>query len=219
MNATLLADPAHVAGLRSKLISGLTGLSVPQLQYWHESHLLEAHARRGHRGVPRLYSWVDYQRLQVASELSAQGFPTRRIRVAIKFLDDSIAGWYRLPVRGMDGDIVVRTPEAEGFILATRSGQQRMEWPDINSSDQEWAETALTFIVARGPLGLLRSFDDAVIMDPDVNLAQPTVRGTALETQFINAMSEDIGVDGVVSLYRLRKEQITRAMEFERAVA
>ena len=41
-----LPPEAHLAGLRSKLVSKLTGLTARQLGYWHRSQLLEATLRR-----------------------------------------------------------------------------------------------------------------------------------------------------------------------------
>src|SRR5579872_424719 len=95
------ADVAHesekivrVGALRSKLVSKLTGLTKPQLQYWHGTELLPAHERRGARGYPRLYSWVDYMKLREASKLVQAHVPTQVIRKAVPFLEQLDVEWY-----------------------------------------------------------------------------------------------------------------------------
>ena len=79
--------------------------------------------------------------------------------------------------------------------------------------------SAIEAIAGQGPLGELHCFGDAVSMDPRVNVAQPTIKGTALETRFVSMMCRDIGEESVVSIYRLDPRIIERAREFERAVA
>ncbi len=212
-----LPAEVHIAGLRSALVSRLTGLTPSQLQYWHRSGLLEAHLRPGRRGIPRLYSWVDYLRLQVAGQLTTH-VPTLRIRRAIDFLDAVIPTWYLLPIFAEAGDIAARLPGLAPM-LVMRGGQFELDWPVDLSSVGSAVEAVLRRIAARGPLGELGAFSDAVTMAPLVNLGQPTLRGTVLETRFVAGIARDIGPAQTAALYRIDRADIDRAIEFERVVA
>ncbi len=221
VNVEALPSSAHLAGLRSRLITRLTGLSPHQVRYWHESGLLEASLRPGHRGVPRLYSWVDYLRLQVAAELERAQVPTTRTRRAIAFLDEHLPDWYLLPTRVRSdsmGHVRVRTAGAPTFV-ADAGGQFTLDVTGSMPPDVPEAGVALSLISKRGPLCLLSTFDDAVFMDPTVNLAQPSVVETALETRFVAGIASEIGVAETAVLYRLDLARLRRVIEFEGAVA
>ena len=216
-----LPPEAHVAGLRTRLVSRLTGLSVRRLQHWHESELLEAQLRVGRRGVPRLYSWVDYLRLQVAAELE-KTVPTRRIRKAVEFLDKSRPDWYLLPDRiraDMKGHVRAEIVEDEPPLLADMFGQHTFNWPDDLDDVAKPTQRALAQIARRGSLGRLYGFNDAVFMSPRVNLGQPSVRRTALETRFVAGMADETGIENVVTMYGIKKRVVGRAISFEEAVA
>jgi len=220
-SATTLPEAAHRAGLRTRLVTRLTGLTHAQLRYWHESGLLEASLRPGSRGVPRLYSWVDYLRLQLASELVRTGTPTPRVRRAVDFLDAHLPDWYQLPIRLTRDEghhIRARTADTAPF-LADAAGQFALDWPDDLLDHAEDAERALAHIAHRGPLCVLSGFDDAVFMDPIVNLAQPSLIGTALETRFVAGIASEIGLTDTAVLYRLDPTLLVRAIEFEGALA
>ena len=224
---TAVADPGilrgvHLAGLRSRLVSKLTGLTPHQLKYWRGSELLEASLRPGGRGVPRLYSWVDYLRLRLAAQLKSQDVPTNRIREAVVFLDANFEDWFLLPdpVHASEQrHVLADVGPGSHPLLADQAGQHVLVWPNDLSDLRAPTMSALEAIAEQGPLGRLHSFDDAVLMDPRVNVAQPTVRGTALETRFVSLMCQDIGEDSFAALYRLPPEVIKRAQAFERAVA
>jgi DNA-binding transcriptional MerR regulator len=197
----------------------LTGLSAAQLRYWHDSGLLEASRRAGSRGVPRLYSWVDYLRLQIAAELHTR-LATSTIRAAMTFLDTNVPNWYMLPVRVQHGH--VETERGGARMLADAAGQYLLSDADGSYAAGTAAAAvseALEAIAHRGELGQLHTFSDAVIMHPAVNLAQPTLAGTALETQFVAGMVVDIGGAAFAAVYRLPPDAVERAVEFERAVA
>ena len=66
---------------------------------------------------------------------------------------------------------------------------------------------------------MLTHFSDSVYMSPQVNLAQPSVMGTALETRFVARMAENIGRREVASAYSLVEKSVRRSIEFEEAVA
>ena len=190
--------------------------------YWHESALLEATLRPGRQGVPRLYNWVDYLRLQLAAQLSAEEVPTQRIRVAVAFLDRNFAEWYLLPdslSASPTRDVAASVIPDEAPLLANLSGQHLMKWPDPVEDLKGPTLAALETITARGPLGQLHRFGDVVTMSPRITVAQPTVVGTALETRFISLMANDIGCTSVASMYSLDTKIVERSIEFEGAVA
>ena len=217
-----LPPGVHLAGLRSKLVARLTGLTAYQLRYWHHSELLEASLRPGRPGVPRLYSWVDYLRLRLAAHLKAREVPTNRIREAVDFLDANFEGWYLLPdtvSASAQGHVLADIVPGAHPLLADQAGQHVLIWPSALDDLRAPTLSALETIGKRGPLGELHSFDDAVIMDPGVNVAQPTVRGSALETRFVSLMCRDIGEESFAAIYRLDPKVIKRASAFERAVA
>jgi hypothetical protein len=66
---------------------------------------------------------------------------------------------------------------------------------------------------------MLNDFRDAVFMSPAMNLAQPTVTGTALETQFVAGMASDMTATETAELFQLDLHLVHRAMQFEEAVA
>ena len=213
---------AHIAGLRARLISRLTGLTVPRLRYWHETGLLEASLRDGRRGVPRLYNWVDYLRLQVATHLKEQGVPTARIRRAVDFLDRHFDDWWLLtdPLSADDRKHVLANvvPDASPLV-ADGAGQFILEWPADSRDLGRATERALSDIESRGSLCMLSDFRDAVFMSPRVNLAQPTVVGTALETQFVAGMAGDMSPQGAAKTFRVDLRLVRRAIKFEDALA
>ncbi len=213
---------AHIAGLRTHLISRLTGLSIPRLRYWHRSGLLEATLRGGRRGTPRLYSWVDYVRLQLASGLDAQDVPARRIRQAIDFLDEYFEEWWLL-TDPLSADsrrhVLAEVVPGATPLLADAAGQHAMIWQEAPPAFAEATQHALADIASGGSLCKLSNFRDSVFMSPQVNLAQPSVCGTALETRFVSRMALDMGTAAVAETFVLDRHQIDRAIEFEEAVA
>ncbi len=212
---------AHIAGLRTRLISRLTGLTVPRLRYWHESGLLEASLRGGRRGVPRLYNWVDYLRLQLATHLNEEGVPTARIRRAVEFLDRHFDEWWLLtdPLSADDRKHVLAdvVPDASPLV-ADGAGQFIVEWPADSRDLGRATERALSEIGSRGSLCMLSEFRDAVFMSPRVNLAQPTVVGTALETQFVAGMAGAMSPQSAAKTFRVDIRLVRRAISFEDAL-
>lgn len=209
---------AKIAGLRTRLVSRLTGLTVNQLAYWHRSGLLAAHLRPGARGTPRLYSWVDYLQIRVASSLHENDVPTRRIREAVEFLDEYFPDWYLIPVQSSEGHVIAM-PDAFDSPLAIRQRQHLLTWPDALSPYAGSTARALNAIRAEGPLGRLKRFGKFVDMNPSVNLAQPTLRGTSLETAFVAEATKAYGESTVVALYALEPPALRRALQFQEAVA
>ncbi len=218
-----------VMALRSRLVSHLTGLSASQLQRWHATSLQEAHREAGQRGVPRLYSWVDYRRLCVISSLLEQDVPTKRIRVAIAFLDELFPGWHNLGVTRTDARIpntrstihvLVQAPGVDA--IADGAGQLTMSQLERELElAQEPLRQSVSNLVDCGPLFRLSRYSDAVTMDPHLNVGLPTVKGTRLETAFIAGMVADYcgSVERVAKIYRIAPAVIGRALEFQEAAA
>lgn len=203
----------HLGALRSRLVSKLTGLSMRQLQYWHGTELLPAHERPGGRGYARLYAWVDYMKLREAAKLLDQGIPTTVIRQAVPFLEQLAPDWYLLPLRG-HGQRQVSIQLADRFqVLARKGFQALLPWEQVLAN-------TLSQIQEEGPLGALRPFGDAVDMDPAVLAGAPVVRDTRLETAFIAGLRDrGYDVEDIAEVYRLSPERVSRALEFEQALA
>lgn len=223
MSSFTVEDPTLIAGLRTSLVARLTGLSEERLRYWHKTLLQEATTRSGSRGVPRLYSWVDYMRLRVIAVLVRDRVPTTAIRRAVTLLDEILPDWYMLPGRtAAERQHVLTAAEgAAGPIIADRSGQMTFVWPEALAQFAPSAAAAIADLTGVGSdLGLLREFGDAVVMDPRINLAKPTLKGTSLETRFIREMAIDVGgAKALADLYALDAARVRRAIEFEEMVA
>ena len=223
------ANEYHRAALRSRLVSRLTGLSSAQLQYWHKTSLQTASTRAGMRGTPRLYSWVDYQRLRVIAKLVEAGVPTLRIRRAVDYLDQIEPAWHRLSLERYKGAVPPRTGAglvhvaanfATAAVLADAAGQTvyRLSCAD---DDDAALESAVRCVLAEmkqeGPLFKLNRFDDVVQMRPEVNVGLPTLRGSRLETAFVARLAKLSSFDEVAALYGLEANVVARAVEFEEA--
>jgi DNA-binding transcriptional MerR regulator len=222
----------QTAALRSRLVSNLTGLSVARLQYWHTTVLQVAHRRAGARGTPRLYSWIDYQRLCIIAGLLADGVTTERIRIAVAYLDDLFPEWYKLslepwegkvPVPGSPGQRHVAIRQRLVDVLADAAGQLsfRKQLQESWSVDElaESLATGLGGLSAKGPLYQLGRFADVVVMNPAVNVGLPTLRGSRLETSFLHGLVELSNVQAIAKLYHLDEAQLRRAEAFEREAA
>lgn len=214
--------------LRTRLVSKLTGLSASQLQYWHTTQLQAAHRDAGARGTPRLYSWLDYQRLCAVALLGEQGLPTARIRTATELLDRLFPEWWTRSLWKYDGRVprpasshathVAHRDASGAAVLVDAGGQTVLPSSDFELFEQ--VERVVTGLEKRGALFKLNRFDDAVRMQPGINVGLPTLLGTRLETAFIASIVNDYGsVDEAARIYRLPLFAVRRAVEFEREVA
>jgi DNA-binding transcriptional MerR regulator len=224
--------PAQHTALRTALVSKLTGLSPAVLQHWHATGLQEAERRKGERGTPRLYSWIDYRRLCVFAELRDQHVPVQRIRAALPFLDTIAPRWWEVEgrARAYKGSVagsaalmhvVLRT---EFDTVADVRGRRQVSFREsleFVDEDPEAAaaelDIAIEQISAYGPLYKQHTFQDAVYMDPAINAALPTCRGTGLETSFIAASVHHGSELDVARMYRMDPGLVHRAVEFEEA--
>ena len=197
-----------LGSLRSKLVAKLTGLSLRTLQNWHATDLQTATREPGSRGTPRYYSWVDYQRLCVASSLREQGVPAQRIRTAIPLLDDLFPGWWKLSLQAYRG----RVPGSQSstHIVVNQTA-------DAAGDVTECVASSLRDLKEKGPLFRKAAFSDAVTMNPEINAAQPTIVDTNLETYFVSELAREFGIPYVEENYRLDRARILRAVDFEAA--
>jgi uncharacterized protein (DUF433 family)/DNA-binding transcriptional MerR regulator len=184
-------------------VARLAGVTPRLLDYWHSTRLIEAHTIPGARGSPRLFSWIDYMKIRAASKLHAQGLSTRRIRAAIAYLDEHIEGWYRYPVHGFGGRVLLE----QHARLLTADAQRQLALPIVYS--------VLDELIDEGPLGELRGYGDVVEMDPEIVSGNPVVRGTRIEAAFLANLVK-LGVDpsSVAALYSLPEVTVQRTLAF-----
>lgn len=208
MVAQAAARPEAFArgAIRSRTLSRLSGATPRQLQYWHQTGLLEASVIPGERGVPRYYSWVDYMKARAAVKLLGQGLPNSRLRAYIEWLDKHYGNWYEMPLLAHEGRVVI-DPQRSPAHTADES-RQAVSIPIIRS--------VLTAITDEGPLGLMSEYADAVAMDPLVKAASPVIRGTRIETYHVAELtSRGTPIEAIAEMYGLPEERVARAVEFE----
>ena len=217
-----------LGSLRSKLVAKLTGLSVRTLQSWHSTDLQTATREPGRRGTPRYYSWVDYQRLCVVSSLRDQRVPTRRIRQAIPNLDRLFPGWWEMSLKAYRGrvlgsqakiHIAVRDTVHDNFDTLVDIPGGQMTFRELMEDEADDIEAGIAAslwdLEARGPLFRKASFGDSITMDPELNVAQPTVIDTSLETFFVSERVKETSIEYVSITYRIGRHHVERAVEFE----
>lgn len=147
-------------------------------------------------------------KVRAAQHLIAEGLARRRVLEAIRYLDQHIPEWYRLPLYGLSGKAVI---DLRGRKFAADESQQGVLPVIANLLDQ---------LKEEGPLGRLRQFSDYIDMHPDVLGGNPVLRGTRLETQFIAALADrGMSPQEIATTYHLEDKQVQRALEFNEAVA
>jgi uncharacterized protein (DUF433 family) len=200
---------AYQCALRSRLVATLSDVTIRQLWYWHNTHLIRAHTAEGARGYPRLYSWVDYMKVRAANRLLQDGMSTRRVRTAIEFLDREIDEWYLLPLHRFGQHVVVEYTETE-WLSATAEGQSVIPA----------AVRAVRTLADEGPLGALRQYSEYIQMDPGVMGGNPVLRGTRIEPQLIFELKRrELPLSQIASAYHLSPAQMKYALEFGEALA
>jgi len=70
----------------SREVVSLTGITLRQLQWWDERHIVVP-SREGHR---RLYSMEDLAEVAVICELRQRGFSLQRVRKVMRFLQREV---------------------------------------------------------------------------------------------------------------------------------
>ncbi len=210
--------------LRSRLVAKLTGLSTSQLQQFHAIGWQPANRRAGSRGVPRLYSWVDYRRLRVIAHMLDMGLSAARAERATRYLDELFPGWelgdlvrYEVasPPHTASGRVHAGHPIGNAAVFADAAGQ--VAAPELLGYASSAMRRGVDALAAEGALGRMSPFADVVEMRPDINAGLPTIRGTRLESSFIAELATLSSPREVATLYALPQAVVLRALEFEEA--
>ncbi len=76
------APPEPDAGYASKEVAAIAGISLRQLQWWDERHVVSPR----HVGHKRIYSPQDVLEITVIAELRRKGFSLQKIRRVLRYL-------------------------------------------------------------------------------------------------------------------------------------
>lgn len=200
-------QPFHGA-IRSRVVARLAGVTLRQLQYWHQTRLIVARTVPGARGYPRLYSWVDYMKVRAARKLLSEGLHTRQIRAHIEYLDKSVPDWYMMPLHGYAGKVLI---ELERLIMTANHSPQ-LAFPYLFELLQELRE--------EGPLGALHRYSHSIDMHPAVASGNPVIKGTRIETSFLASLAaRQVPVGEIAATYGIPQDTVESAMSFAREVA
>ena len=220
-------DAYHYGALRGKLIATLAGTSPNRLASWSRRGLLEASFIKGRRGVPRLYSWVDYQKARAMVALLEQGVSAQRLGQQIAVLDEEVNGWWKLPLLAFQGHVIVPNDDGLGYTIVEKQGaadkfiRDALLVPrDIASDDVTLAIEIAHALRDEGPLGRLSEFDQYVTMDPKIQDGHPIIRGRRIETGMLLKLHEwGSSVSEMADRFTLTFEQVQAAIAFEDAIA
>ena len=112
----------------TKAISGITGLSQRQIDYWDRTHFIKPSVSdAAGKGSIRLYSFNDLIQLKVAKTLMDKGVSLQKIRKALTYLKKNMPGVEK-PLSELkfltDGEtIFVITKDRKAIIDTLNSGQ------------------------------------------------------------------------------------------------
>lgn len=216
--------------LGSRLVAQLSGATQRQLGYWHSTELLRATVVPGRRGVPRLYSWIEYSKARAAAKLLRKGLPSSHLRANIQWLDQYLPHWYTLPLTTFQGSVIISPPDgpphtilgvrqaaAADLIEAAPLADRLLETSEV---DADVTLATIREMQEEGPLGKLSVFSDAVDMDPRIRSGSPIVRGTRVETGFLATLKErGEGEIEIATQFSLDPQLVERALQFELAIA
>ena len=126
---------------------------------------------------------------------------------------------YRGRVLGSQAKIHITLRDNFDTLVDVPGGQMtfRELMEDEAEDVQAGLAESLSCLEEKGPLFRKASFRDSVTMNPELNVAQPTVISTSLETYFVSELVKEFDVDYVADNYRLDRRLIVRAVEFEAA--
>ena len=126
---------------------------------------------------------------------------------------------YRGRVPGSQAKIHITLRDNFDTLVDVPGGQMtfRELMEDEAEDVQAGLAESLSCLEEMGPLFRKASFRDSVTMNPELNVAQPTVISTSLETYFVSELVKEFDVDYVAVNYRLDRRLIVRAVEFEAA--
>ena len=203
---TVSQDIFERGAIRTALVARLSGATVRQLQYWHRTDIIQATVVGGTRGVPRLYSWIDYMKVRAAVKLIRQQVPTVRLRVHIDWLEKVDAEWYLRPLIAVGGRAHVAYDE--DMVREAAPSQQMVMIGIVRGVIEDLAE--------EGALGALSEYSDAVAMDPAVRSGSPTVKGTRIETRHVRELrARHQSVRTIAGQHAVPEATVRRAAEFE----
>ncbi len=198
----------------------LSGATSRQLRYWHSHDLLTATVTPGRRGVPRLYSWIEYSKARAARKLLDMGISARRLRPNIEWLEEHVPRWYALPLIAYSGTVIIR-PDDGGPAFTVGEVRQRAEADLIESAPLAVRiREVLAEMEREGPLGVLSEYRDVVEMDPRIRAGVPIVRGTRIETELLARLTHcGEHPKELAARFDLDPHQVERALQFETAIA
>ncbi len=229
MGAVDIARPDVFYGcaLRGSLVASLSGAARHQLAGWARREVLESPYRKGQRGRPRLYSWVDYQKARALVALREQGVPNRRLGEQVAELDAQVEGWWTVSLGEYHDRAITKRADAAGYTIT--NGQEaaddcicegRRATGHGNDHDAELALEVVCALHRQGPLGRLCEFSEHVNMDPRVQDGYPVVRGRRIETEMLYILSDwGSTADELAERFLLTTDQVEAALAFERALA
>ncbi len=227
ITTSTLNDDFHRGSLRARLIAPLAGTTPGRLSGWSRREILRASFVAGRRGVPRLYSWIDYQKARALVALLEQGISNRRLAKQIAALDAEVEEWWKLPLLAYQNFAIVPRADSLGYTIVEKQGAADdfiraapFDARDISPNEAALAREVILALRDEGPLGRLSKFRDQVTMDPRVQDGQPVIVGRRIETGLLQKLHEwGATADELTDRFRLTNEQVDAALEFERAIA
>ena len=198
-------DPAgnemHQHGaLTPRIVAGLSGFSLEQLEGWRASGLMPASLENREPpemqaefdDPPRYYDWDDLHRILAAAKLLELGLPEAELPAALARLDAACARWATDLVPISIRDALPEQIDAHRFFA------------------ERWHE---------GPLGRLYEYADAVEMVPGRRSCLPVLRGTRLDTWTVfNEYCAKEDYAAAAAAYWITPYQARRAIQFECAL-
>ena len=213
--------------LRARLVAPLAGTTPNQLAAWHRRSILTSSFIKGRRGVPRLYSWIDYQKARALVALIEQGIQRPRLGPQIAALDAEVDEWWKLPLLAYSNYVIVPRDDAPGYTIVEKQGAMDdlirdapLRSEDVSADDAELAIDVIRVLRAEGPLGRLAEYREFIDMDPRIQDGHPIVSGRRIETGMLAKLSEwGRSRDELADRFDLATQQVEAALAFEQALA
>ena len=206
--------------LRAQIVAHLSGVTSRQLRYWHSTDVLTATVTPGRRGIPRLYSWIEYSKARAAQKLLSMGISARRLRPNIEWLEEHVPRWYTLPLIAYSETVIIRADDGGPAFTV---GEVR-QWAEADLIESAPLAVRIREVLAEmereGPLGVLSEYRDVVEMDPRIRAGVPVVRGTRIETEFLSRLTHcGQKAEDIAFRFDLDPHQVKRVLQFETAIA
>lgn len=219
-------DAFNACALRGKLVAALVGISSNQLAGWRRRGILESPYRKGRRGIPHLYSWVDYQKARAAVALLDRGVSNRRLTESIAMLDATVEDWWKLALAEFQDNVIVPCDDGRSYAVVERQRaadrcicEAGPIGRRVADSDAALALDVICALRRQGPLGRFCEFGEHVNMDPGVQDGYPVIRGRRIETAMLHILYEwGSTADELADRFVLTGEQVEAAIAFEQAL-